>query len=139
MKKLFILLLTSVSVISFSQTQTASIKVKLFFIGTEENKFISERIGFSTEKKYTYCYDSETFNNLQLSGNAENLSVSVSIQADGGADKLMYFKSRIDLKGTTEFTTKDFNFQMGERYFITIFENDGNVLFKGELDSQGCM
>ena len=143
MKKLILLLFTLISAISFSQNKNTPFTVKLFCkgtIGDNKAKSMSERTSFRIEKNYIFCYDSEEFHHLELTGNADNISVYVSEKdRDGGADKVIYLNSRIYLKGTIKFTTKDFNFQMGDSYIITIIQNEKTLLFKGELSSQGCM
>ena len=141
---LLFLILTTISAKSFSQTLKESVIVKIFFIDTYGNsKKVSERKKFSENKKYTFCYDSEGFDNLQLSGNATNLSITVTKKDDfdqeNNSEKMIYYKSEFDLKGIKKFTDKDFDFMVGKRYFITIIQNDTLILFKGEIDSQGCM
>jgi hypothetical protein len=88
---------------------------------------------FRKNNKYTFCYDSEEYNSLQISGNGENLTLKVM---DG--DKVIFSKSEFDIKDKIRFTNKDFNLEMGSTYTITINQN-GKNLFRGVIDSQGCM
>ena len=120
----------------------ANITVKLFFRtldmsgyeGYEDSKpETSERDEFRKKNKYTFCYDSEEFNSLQISGSGEKLTLVVK---DG--NKVIFSKSEFDIKDQIRFTTKDFNLDMGTTYTITLSQNDKS-LFKGIIDSQGCM
>jgi hypothetical protein len=45
---------------------------------------------------------------------------------------------KFELKTKIKFTDKDFNIGMGSKTTITIKQNE-TILFKGEIDSQGCM
>ena len=85
------------------------------------------------KNKYTFCYDSEEFNSLQILGIGEKLTLVVK---DG--NKVIFSKSEFDIKDKISFTTKDFNLEMGSTYTITINQNEKS-LFKGKIDSQGCM
>jgi hypothetical protein len=93
----------------------------------------SEAVDFRKKNKYTYCYDSEEFNSLQISGTGEKLTLVIK---DG--NKVIFSKSEFDIKDKISFTTKDFNLEMGSTYTITINQNEKS-LFKGKIDSQGCM
>jgi hypothetical protein len=53
-------------------------------------------------------------------------------------DKVIFSKSEFDIKDKIRFTNKDFNLEMGSTYTITINQN-GKNLFRGVIDSQGCM
>jgi len=120
----------------------ANVTVKIFFRtrdmsgyeGYEDSKpETSERDEFRKKSKYTFCYDSEEFNSLQISGIGEKLTLVVK---DG--NKVIFSKSEFDIKDKIRFTTKDFNLDMGTTYTITINQNEKS-LFKGIIDSQGCM
>jgi translation initiation factor IF-1 len=116
--------------------------VKIFFkdldmSGYEGNKAtkpaIAERDEFRKKNKYTFCYDSEEFNSLQISGTGEKLTLKIM-----EGDNVIFSKTEFDLKDKIRFTSKDFNFEMGSNYTITINQN-GKNLFIGVIDSQGCM
>ena len=106
----------------------ASITVKIFFRtrdmsgyeGYEDSKpETSERDEFRKRNKYTFCYDSEEFNSLQISGAGDKLTLVVK---DG--NKMIFSKSEFDIKDKIIFTTKDFNLDMGTTYTITINQNE---------------
>ncbi len=120
----------------------ANVAVKLFFRGRDMSGYegyedykpeTSEIEEFSKKNKYTFCYDSEEFNSLQLNGTGEKLTLLVK---DG--NKVIFSKSEFELKDKIRFTTKDFNLDMGSTYQITLTQNE-KILFKGVIDSQGCM
>ncbi|ADX66816.1 hypothetical protein [Weeksella virosa] len=120
----------------------ANVTVKIFFKtrdmstyeGFESSKpETSEREEFRIQHKYTYCYDSEEFNNLQISGNGEKLTLEIN---DG--NKVIYSDPEFDVIGSRKFTTQDFNLDMGTTYTITLRQQE-NILFQGKIDSQGCM
>ena len=94
---------------------------------------IAERDEFRKKNKYTFCYDSEEFNSLQISGTGEKLTLKIM-----EGDNVIFSKSEFDLKDKIIFTSKDFNLEMGSTYTITINQN-GKNLFRGVIDSQGCM
>jgi translation initiation factor IF-1 len=116
--------------------------VKIFFrtrdmSGYEGNKASKPEIveidEFRKKNKYTFCYDSEEFNSLQISGTGEKLTLKIM-----EGDNVIFSKSEFDLEDKIRFTSKDFNFEMGSNYTITINQN-GKNLFRGVIDSQGCM
>lgn len=118
------------------------ITVKLFFKGLdfqdeETGKVIKGEIGehesFRKEKKYTFCYDSESFNKLEILGNGNGISIEVKDK-----ETIIFSKQKIDLKDNIKFTTKDFDMTAGSVITITI-KQDQTVLFKGKIDSQQCM
>ena len=120
----------------------ANVTVKMFFRsrdmsgyeGYEDLKPVtSERDEFRKKGKYTFCYDSEEFNSLEISGIGEKLTLVIK---DG--KKLVFSKSEFDIKDMIRFTTKDFNLDMGATYTITLYQNEKS-LFKGVIDSEGCM
>ena len=94
---------------------------------------VGERKEFKTKKSYTFCYDSEDFHHLTLKGTGGNLSFFVKV-----GNKLVYKKEGFDLVDKFTFTSKDFNFRMGESYSIVIKQNE-TTIFNGKIDSQGCM
>jgi hypothetical protein len=116
------------------------ITVKLFFRGFDREADeeggpyigeVKERESFRKEKKYTFCYDSEDFNRLEIIGNGKALSIEVT---ENG--KKIYSKQNFELKDKIKISAKDFT--MGMECVITIKQNE-TVLFKGKIDSQGCM
>ncbi len=120
----------------------SDITVKLFFKGQdfqdeETGKVIKGKIGehesFRKEKKYTFCYDSESFNKLEILGNGNGISIEVKDK-----ETVIFSKQKIDLKDNIKFTTKDFDMTAGSVITITI-KQDETVLFKGKIDSQQCM
>jgi|GEM_PF-5485017 len=122
--------------------EPAKIICKLFFKGfdfTEEEVgeniigTVEERKAFNKNKSYTFCYDSEGFHHLTISGSGNNLSFTVT-----NRNKLIFIKNIPELKSSLKFTDKDFDFIMGEKYSILIKQNE-NIIFKGNIDSQGCM
>lgn len=124
------------------KTVQANLSCNLFFEGidfTDEETGktskgeVGEREQFKTKKSYTFCYDSEGFHHLTLKGTGENLSFFVKV-----GNKLVYKKEGFDLVDKFTFTSKDFNFGMGESYSIVIKQNE-TTIFNGKIDSQGCM
>jgi hypothetical protein len=124
----------------------AKVTVKIFFrtrdmSGYEEYEDIkpetyiktSERDEFRKKNKYTFCYDSEEFNSLEISGIGEKLNLVVK-----EGNKVIFSKPQFDIKDKLRFTTNDFYLDMGVTYTITLSQNE-KVLFKGVIDSQGCM
>lgn len=122
--------------------EPAKISCNIFFKGfdlpdeeTGENikGTVSERAEFNKSTSYTFCYDSESFHHLTISGSGKNLSITVNEES-----KMIYKKDKIDLKGSLNLTSKDFNFGMGSKYSILIKQED-KVIFNGKIASQGCM
>lgn len=123
----------------------ANLTVKIFFRDLDMSGYegyedfkprtynIIDDVEFSKTNKYTFCYDSAEFNSLQISGIGEKLTLVVK-----EGNKVIYSKSEFDIKDKLRFTTKDFNLDGGPTYTITINQNDKR-LFKGIIDSQGCM
>jgi hypothetical protein len=119
------------------------ITVKLFFKGWDsrdeetgeviDKGEIGEHKSFRKEKKYTFCYDSEDYNKLEIEGNGKGISILVT---DRG--QIIFNKKDFEIKEKIVFTTKDFNMIMGSEIVITI-KQDETVLFKGKIDSQQCM
>ena len=99
-----------------------------FFKGT-----VSERETFRTEKKYTFCYDSESFNNLTITGTGNLLTLN--IKKNG---KQIFTKENFELNNNLKLTTKDIDFEMATEYTIEIKQKD-KTIFSGKIDSQGCM
>ena len=124
------------------EIKPANVLVKIFFRtrdmsgyeGYEDYKpETSERDEFRKKNKYTFCYDSEEFNSLQISGTGEKLTLVIKDE-----DKVIFSKSEFDVKDKMKFTTKDFNLDMGATYTIILSHNE-EPLFKGIIDSDGCM
>ena len=124
------------------KTVQANLSCNLFFksidftneeTGETSKGEVGERKEFKTKKSYTFCYDSEDFHHLTLKGTGGNLSFFVKV-----GNKLVYKKEGFDLVDKFTFTSKDFNFRMGESYSIVIKQNE-TTIFNGKIDSQGCM
>ncbi len=120
----------------------ANVTCKIYFLGDdytdeETGEFfkgtVSERETFRTEKKYTFCYDSESFNNLTINGTGNMLTFS--IKKNG---KQIFTKENFELKNNLKFSTKDFDFEMAAQYSVEIKQNE-KTIFSGKIDSQGCM
>lgn len=94
---------------------------------------VEEREEFWEKKEYTFCYDSERFKKITLSGSGENISFAIF-----AGKRQVFSKSNMSLTGKLIFTSKDFLFDPGEKYKIEIKQGE-KVLFNGKLDSQGCM
>jgi hypothetical protein len=94
---------------------------------------IHEGVSFRKEKNYFFCYDSESFNRLEILGNGKALSIEVKEE-----DKVIFKEKNFELKDKIKYTDKDFNIGVGNKTTITIKQNE-TVLFKGTIDSQGCM
>lgn len=116
------------------------ITVKLFFKGFDREEDeeggpykgeIKERESFRKEKKYTFCYDSEDFSRLEILGNGKGLSIEVT---ENG--KNIFSKRNFELKEKVKISKKEF--VMGMECTIIVKQNE-TVLFKGKIDSQGCM
>jgi hypothetical protein len=119
-----------------------NVSCKLYFSGddfTDEETgeiskgTISEREDFKTKKAYTFCYDSEGFHHLTLIGTGKQLSFIIKV-----GNKQLFKKENFDLVDKLTFTSKDFDFGMGEKYSIIIQQNE-TIIFNGKIDSQGCM
>lgn len=124
------------------KTVPTNVSCKLYFLGndfTDEETgetskgAVSEREGFKTKKAYTFCYDSEGFHHLTIIGTGKQLSFIIK-----RGNKEVFKKVDFDLVDKLTFTSKDFNFEMGETYSIIIQQNT-TILFSGKIDSQGCM
>jgi hypothetical protein len=123
------------------KVEPANITCKVFFKsedfeeedGTILKGEIGERDEFRTKKAYTFCYDSESFSSLKIEGSGKK--ISVEIKEEG---KSIFRKDNFDIDGTFVISKKDVNFQMGNKYTISITQNENN-LFTGKIDSQGCM
>ena len=118
----------------------ANLIVKLFFQsddiieedGTEFKGTVDERIEFRTKKAYTYCYDAEGFDNLQLIGKGKHIFLEIKDQ-----NKIIYSKKDFEVKDKLVFSIKDFDFGMGTTYSVILKQKE-TVLFSGKIDSQGC-
>ncbi len=122
-------------------TETSSFSVKLFFeidssldLDTEVNQDpIYEIKDFQTKRTYTFCYDSESFSKLVITGKSKNLTLEV---LENGA---AYFsKSAFSLEDSILFTPNDFMLNMGSEYTILV-KQDQTEVFNAKIDSQGCM
>jgi hypothetical protein len=115
--------------------------VKIFFksfdgIDEEGNEYKSisqERIPFSKEKKYTFCYDSEAFEHIWIQATGENFTIIVK-----NSESAVFTKENVKINKEICFTNKDFDFNIGVSYQIIIKQNN-TVVFEGTIDSQGCM
>lgn len=94
---------------------------------------IGERDEFRTKKAYTFCYDSESFSSLKIEGSGKK--ISIEIKEEG---KSVFQKDNVDIDGNFVISKKDVNFQMGNKYTISIKQEENNI-FIGKVDSQGCM
>ena len=123
------------------KVEPANITCKVFFKsddieeedGTISKGTIGEREDFRTRKAYTFCYDSESFSSLKIEGSGKK--ISINIQEEG---KSVFRKENIDIDGNFVISKKDVNFQMGNKYTISITQEE-NTIFTGKIDSQGCM
>ena len=123
------------------KVEPANITCKVFFKsddieeedGTISKGTIGEREDFRTRKAYTFCYDSESFSSLKIEGSGKK--ISVEIKEEG---KSVFRKENIDIDGDFVISKKDVNFQMGNKYTISITQEE-NTIFTGKIDSQGCM
>ena len=118
------------------------VSVKIFFSDRDMSDYegyedfkpkIEERDEFRKNNKYTFCYDSEEFNSLEISGIGKNFNLIVK-----EGSKVVFSKSNFEINNKYRFTTRDFNLDGGPKYSITLIQN-GKILFTGEIDSQGCM
>lgn len=98
------------------------------YIGT-----VVEQTEFKRKKTYTFCYDSEDFHHLTLNGKGKQLTFIINSD-----NNEMFKKENFDVAETFTFTDEDFNFSMGAVYSIILKQNE-KILFKGKIDSQGCM
>jgi hypothetical protein len=121
--------------------EPANLTCKIFFksndMEDEEGNISKGRIGerdeFKTKKAYTFCYDSESFSSLKIEGSGKK--ISIDIKEEG---KSVFRKENIDIDGDFVISKKDVNFQMGNKYTISITQEE-NTIFTGKIDSQGCM
>jgi hypothetical protein len=95
---------------------------------------VQERKQFSAKKAYTFCYDSESFHHLTISGKGKQLSILVE------EDKKVIFKKiNFDLDGKLTFSSKEIEIGGGSSKYTIIVKQNETIIFKGEVDSQGCM
>ncbi len=122
--------------------EPAKVTCKIFFLSDdfsdeETGEFIKGTVGeretFRTNKSYTYCYDSESFNHLTIDGKGNVLNFKV--KQDG---KIIFKKENFELTKSLKFTEKDLEIGMGSVYTFEISQKD-KILFSGKIDSQGCM
>jgi len=121
--------------------EPATIACKLYFKsydieeedGTISKGSVGERDEFRTKKSYTFCYDSESFNNLKISGTGKQLFIEIK-----EGNKTVYKKENFEMVDDITISSKDVNFKMGNKYTISIKQNETS-LFEGKVDSQGCM
>ena len=125
-----------------NKNEKANVTVKLYFRGRDMSGYegyenykpeTSERTEFRKKNKYTFCYDSEEFHNLQILGKGQNLYLEV--KAD---KKTIFSKENFSVKEKITFTKKDFIVDMDAVYLIILRQKE-NILFQGKIDSQGCM
>lgn len=128
--------------VATEKEEPANLTCKLFFMGfdfTDEETGettkgeVSERKDFYKKKAYTFCYDSESFHQLTLNGKGKHLSFYIS-----SGKQQVYRKEDFELADKLNFSSKDFSFEMGKTYSITIKQRD-SIIFDGKIDSQGCM
>lgn len=121
--------------------EAANITCKVFFKsndieeedGTVSKGSIGERDDFRTKKSYAFCYDSEVFNSLKIEGAGKQISIEIK-----EGNKTIYKKEGLEIKDLFVISAKEINFQMSNKYTITVNQNNTN-LFTGKIDSQGCM
>ena len=122
--------------------QPANVSCQIYFKGfdiTDEETGelskgkVSERNEFKKSKSYTFCYDSESFHHITLNGSGKQLTFIIR-----AGNKQVFKKESFDLVDKYTFTSKDFAFEMGEKYSIVITQNE-TIIFNGSIDSQGCM
>lgn len=95
--------------------------------------YVGVRDEFTTKKGYTFCYDSEKFNSISLSGSGNEI---IFIVKEG--DQEIYKKEAIDLIDKIVFSPRDFSIEMGKKYTVIIKQKD-TILFESKIDSQGCL
>jgi hypothetical protein len=124
--------------------EPAEVTVKLFFKNRDLSGYegyedeegytpkISERENFRIEHKYTFCYDSEIFDNLQFIGNGDALNLQI-LQGK----EVIFRKNNFELKGILKLTEKDFDLSTNPTSVI-LTQND-KIIFQGNIDAQPCM
>jgi hypothetical protein len=124
-----------------TNTENAQLTVSIFFKtddreddeGNAYKGTVEERESFRIDKKYTYCYDSETFDHLLIEGTAEHIFFTVE-----NSDSAIFKKEDFKIDKRIVFTGIDFDFNMGETHRIIVKQED-RIVFEGTIDSQGCM
>jgi len=121
------------------EEKMSDLKVKIYFKsssfdgdGNVTGEEVQERENFQSKNGYTFCYDAEEFHELKLEGNGKKVTIKVTDNQESN------FSKEFDLKGSKTFSTSDFNLMAGSTYEITITQAE-TELFKGKVDSQGCM
>jgi hypothetical protein len=124
--------------------EPADVTVKIFFKNRDLSGYegyedyednapkISERENFRIEHKYTFCYDSEIFDNLQFIGNGDALNLQI-LQGK----EVIFRKNNFELKGILKLTEKDFDLSTNPTSVI-LTQND-KIIFQGNIDAQPCM
>ena len=117
-----------------SQNKT-NIALKLTFNFSDEEGNIKKgnEKEFKNKSLYTFCYDSEFFNKLVISGNAKNLNLEVKED-----NKVIFQKQNFELIDEISFSSKEINIGGGgQKYAVTLMQNE-TVMFNGKIDSEGC-
>jgi hypothetical protein len=82
---------------------------------------------------YTFCYDSESFNKLVISGDAKNLNLEIKED-----NKVIFQKENFEIIDKMSFSSNEINIGGGaQKYKVTLKQNE-IVLFNGNIVSDGC-
>jgi hypothetical protein len=135
------------SILESEKLVPAKVKLSIYFdaddytdeeTGETIKGSVEERDEFRLNNSYTFCYDSEGFDHLILNGTGKKLTFIID---QGGFDekaKQIFKKENFDLSNKLIFTRKDFDLNMGYTYDILLYQ-EKNIVFKGKINSQGCM
>ena len=135
------------SILESEKLEPAKVKLSIYFeadaytneeTGETVKGSIEERDEFRLNNSYTFCYDSEGFHHLILNGKGKKLTLIIN---QGGIDekvKQIFKKENLELSNKLIFTSKDFDFQMPYTYDILLYQ-EKNIVFKGKINSQGCL
>ena len=101
--------------------------------GVTTSGYVGVRDEFTTKKRYTFCYDSEKFHSVSLSGSGTEI---IFIIKEG--DQEIFRKEGIDLVDKIVFSSNDISIEMGKKYTVIAMQNE-TILFESKIDSQGCL
>jgi hypothetical protein len=117
---------------SINKTEIA-LKLTFNFSDEEGNEKNGKEKEFKNNTLYTFCYDSESFNKLVISGDAKNLNLEIKED-----NKIIFQKENFEIIDKMSFSSNEINIGGGaQKYKVTLKKNE-TVLFNGNIVSEGC-
>ena len=109
------------------------LKLTFNFSDEEGNEKNGKEKEFKNNTLYTFCYDSESFNKLVISGDAKNLNLEIKED-----NKVIFQKENFEIIDKMSFSSNEINIGGGaQKYKVTLKQNE-IVLFNGNIVSDGC-